>query len=240
MMGQAVGSRSRIWSGLVLIALGVLFLLDHFGHLRFWDFLGMWWPTVLILIGVIQLIGSRGRGWGGPLLLICLGLLFQGERLHVFVWWRFQDLWPILLVAVGLGLLLSRLRSRPAVSGAPEDAAELVDAFVVFGGIQRAVTSPGFRGGDATALLGGIDLDLRRAGLASGQQSLNLSAIMGGIKVRVPEGWQVSIEGTPLMGAIEDRRRPAATGGSAPPASASEGRLVIRGFALMGGIEVTS
>lgn len=121
-MAQAVGSRSRIWSGLILIALGVLFLLDRFGYLNFGDFLSVWWPTILILIGIVQLVG--GRRWGG-LLLICLGVLFQGDRLHVFVWWRARDLWPLLLVAAGLRLLIGRVRSCPAaVSGAAEEAAD--------------------------------------------------------------------------------------------------------------------
>ncbi len=248
-MTQTVGSRSRLWSGLLLIALGVLFLLDKFDYIRFGDFLETWWPTLLIAWGLWRILVGRGRRWGFPLFLIALGLLFQGERLGWYGWWSFDRLWPVLLILAGLSLLANRLRPRAALDtgGMREESGEIVDAFVVWGGLERAVTSKAFRGGEATALMGGIELDLRRAELASGEQRLNLTAVMGGIEVRVPEHWQVVVEGTPLMGGIEDARKPAAPTPSGANAAAvapttampsSGGVLRIHGFAFWGGIEV--
>jgi len=48
----------------------------------------------------------------------------------------------------------------------------------------------------------------------------------------------VSIEGTPLLGAIEDKRKAATAAASEPTASASS--LRVRAFALFGGIELKS
>ena len=250
-MTQAVGGRSRIWSATILIALGVLFLLDGLGVLNFGHFLGHWWPSVLIVMGLLQLLRSGGHRWGGPMLLICVGVLFQVSRLHVFAWWRAENLWPLVLIAVGVGLLVGRWRpaAPPQGTAGAEEASEVVDSFVLWSGLERTVTSKKFRGGDATAFMGGIQLDLRQAELAPGEQVLHLTAILGGIEVRVPESWQVAVDGTPLLGGISQKRAPAAAVPSAPPDSAAPaptaadapapaGRLRIRGFALMGGVEV--
>jgi hypothetical protein len=48
---------------LILIALGLVFLLDNLGLLGrdVWHLLGQFWPLVLIAVGLEQLIGHVGR-----------------------------------------------------------------------------------------------------------------------------------------------------------------------------------
>ena len=169
-MTDPVGSRSRLWAGLILIALGVLFLLDRLLIVDFGNFVGMWWPMILIGVGLWHL-AVRRRRWGGPLLLIALGIFFQVERLGWFAWWSAHNLWPVVLIAVGLWLLAGRMRPPAPVesAGVKEESSEIVDAFVIWAGLERAVSSKQFRGGEATTIMGGIDLDLRRAELAPGE-----------------------------------------------------------------------
>ena len=107
--GRATG---QLVAGVVLIALGVLFLLDRFWLLDFSRFFRVWWPSLLILMGAVQLMTWRGRRVTGPLVLITLGVIFQIERLDLFYWWRMRYLWPLILIAVGVGLLVSRLSGR--------------------------------------------------------------------------------------------------------------------------------
>lgn len=145
-------------------------------------------------------------------------------------------MWPLALVALGVWLLIDRSQPQAPEAISRFEAGEMVDAFVVWGGMERAVTSTGFRGGEATAIMGGIELDLRQAKLAPGEQHLRLTAVMGGVEIRVPEDWQVVVEGTPLMGDIEDSRKPAAT--TAAEAGAADARLLVHAFAVMGGVEV--
>ena len=237
-MPQAVGS-SRLWSGVILIVLGVLFLLDRLHLIRFGEFLETWWPSVFILLGLWQISTRRYLRIGGPLFWILLGVLLQVSKLELFPWWDFGQLWPVLLIFVGVWLLVSRLSASAcavtlAGADSKQDSGEVVDAFAFWSGVKRAVNTKGFRGGEATAVMGGIELDLRGAELAPGEQRLNLTAIMGGIEVRVPTHWPVSVQGTPLMGGIEDKRQPS----SPAPDSAAGGRLTIHAFALFGGIEV--
>ena len=47
---------------LILIGLGVVFLLDQFGWFRF-DWVGRFWPLILIAVGVSVLMKRTGKGW---------------------------------------------------------------------------------------------------------------------------------------------------------------------------------
>ncbi len=55
----------RIFWGLILVLVGVLFLFDQMGRLDFGEIVSRWWPAVFILIGLSILIGNRFRDAGG-------------------------------------------------------------------------------------------------------------------------------------------------------------------------------
>ena len=234
-------SRGRLWSGLILVTLGVLFLLDQAGVIRFGEFLGTWWPSILILVGLQQIRSGWPPRRSGGVILVLLGVFFQISNLDLFPWWSAGRLWPLVLIALGLWLLTSRARRQkaPADVGTRSDNGEVVDAFAMFSGLERTCTSQQFRGGDASTIFGGIELDLRQAALAPGEQRLNLTAVFGGIAVRVPDTWQVVVEGSPLFGHIGDGRRTAGT--PATPQTAPGGpSLHVHGTAIFGGIELKS
>jgi hypothetical protein len=52
---------------------------------------------------------------------------------------------------------------------------------------------------------------------------------MGGVEIKVPRDWSISIVGTPTLGGIEDK--------TIPPMSPGK-RLVIEGSVVMGGVEI--
>ena len=53
---------------------------------------------------------------------------------------------------------------------------------------------------------------------------------MGGYEIRVPETWNVVVDVVPFMGGYEDKTR--------HPADPSAPRLRVRGFVMMGGVEI--
>ena len=56
--------------------------------------------------------------------------------------------------------------------------------------------------------------------------------MMGGVVFRVPEGWKVIVNVTPLLGGADVKAR------TVLPADGRVRTLVLNGFILMGGIEV--
>lgn len=211
--------------GLLVAALGVVFLLDNLDVIDSGRIL-RFWPLILILAGARHLWEARDRGaalWGavlsgagGLLLLETLGLV------DFDVW----DLWPLVLVAVGLRMLAFPGRGAPA----PRDDVDGVENCSAFlGSVERRVRSADFRGGSASAFLGGVHLDLTGADVAGGEAVLHVSAVMGGVEIRIPEDWTTDVRLTPMLGGVEDRTR--------GPAAAAR-RLVVEGAIFMGGLEI--
>jgi predicted membrane protein len=60
---------------------------------------------------------------------------------------------------------------------------------------------------------------------------LEVSAVMGSVKIRVPEQWRVRIQGASIMGNYEDKTIP-------PTSEVNAATLVITGFSFMSAIEV--
>lgn len=234
-MPRESGHGTHRWGiGVLLTVIGLFILLSNLDVLDLGPFLSRWWPLLIMLLGLWKLGVWGARSLGSALLLIIIGILCQLATLGIVTWGAIFRLWPVLLIAIGAWMLLRPTRhwgERPrAVQG--EDI-DFVDTWALFGGAERQVSSLSFKGGNATALFGGIDIDLRQAKLADGDHSLHLTALFGGVDVFVPQDWDVRVTGTPLFGSLEDKRRKGTT--TAVPV---KGRLHISSFVLFGGIEI--
>ena len=229
-MTAAAASRlsGRVLVGGALIFFGLLFTLGNLGLLNAGRVLG-WWPLVLIGIGVMKLAQPREYGQRALSIgLIVLGVFFLIQTLLA---WRFHDTWPLLLILVG-GLLLWRgLAPKRRAGAAVSDSAQLSE-LVVMGGGNRIVETEDFRGGEATAVMGGIEIDLRHADILMSPAVVDVFALWGGVELRVPTSWRVDVRVTPLLGGYENKAVTSAEAGEAAP------RLVVRGYAIMGGIGV--
>src|SRR5258707_13603817 len=64
---MATSARSSgLFSGLVLISVGLLVLLHNYGHLDLHGFFGHWWPLLIIFWGAVKLFErTAGRRFGG-------------------------------------------------------------------------------------------------------------------------------------------------------------------------------
>jgi len=63
-MGRVRDYQGRIFAGLLIILIGVLFLLGNLGKLDFWDMFSTYWPVILIFIGLWHLVVHESRTWG--------------------------------------------------------------------------------------------------------------------------------------------------------------------------------
>lgn len=223
-------SQGRIFWGLLLIVLGVLFLLDRMGQVDFGDLFSRYWPVVFILIGISILLSHNFRNVGGGLFFIFFGAFFLLIRLRVFDRALWNYVWPLAIIGAGLWILF-----RPALARSkkkiPELTADVLDIHQVFSGTERAVDSQDFKGGSIEVIFGSAEVDMRAARLAGGQARLACSVVFGAIEIVVPHGWQIVLEGSPFLGSMEVKK-------PAVPESERTGTLTVNGSAVFGSLEI--
>lgn len=97
------------FAGLLLIALGALFLAGTLGAVDVGRLIRHWWPLVLVLVGAERLM-IEGRHRTGGFTLIAIGALLLVFSLGALPWDWIGRFWPLLLIGFGLWLTL---RPRP-------------------------------------------------------------------------------------------------------------------------------
>jgi hypothetical protein len=222
---------SQIILGAFVIGLGVLFLLDNLDILDFHRAFAFW-PTVFILLGVVKLLDSTSpNGTIVGSALIGVGVMLTLNRLG----WVHIDLraaWPMLLIALGVAVVYRALAGRRVAEGpamvAAADSEDIVDVTAVLGGFERRITTQNFRGGEIIAVMGGCALYLRGSQIAT-EATINVFVMWGGITLKCPPDWTVVLHGTPIMGGFTEKTTP-------PPDNSK--RLIVRGYAIMGGVDV--
>lgn len=189
------------------------------------------------------------------IILVLLGVLFLLQTTGVIqwgVWVHFIRLWPILLIVIGLKVwlggrypLLSSIAVAATLVGlvvagivleANDTSAGEVSGTLsietIFGSADRTIRGESFDGGDVVAIFGSVELDLREAVHSGESLSLELNAVFGSVELHVPREWDVRIDGTPILGSVDDERSSQLLTENAPilfvDASAVFGSVTIR------------
>ena len=222
---RGISVSPRLVFGVLLMAAGLLFTLDNFGLLQADDWL-RFWPLALIAVGVGRFNSSTRGGNASGVIWILVGSVLLLDNVGLV---PHGMLWPLGMVALG-GYLISRaLPGQQHGPGGDAEAENRLSAFVCMCGVNRRTRSEDFRGGEFTAIMGGVEVDLRKASIAEGPAVIDTFAFWGGIEIRVPDDWNVESQGIAVMGGFEDK--------SDPPADASK-TLIVKGVAIMGGVEI--
>jgi predicted membrane protein len=219
--------------GFFIILIGVLFTLDNLDVLEAEEYFRLW-PAGVIAVGLTKLVQSKntaGRAAGIVFSLVGTLWLLSNLRVLRFSIW---DYWPLILVAVGASMVWQAFarNSNVTITGKPNqhvDPDSTISAIAILGGVVRKCSSKDFQGGELTAIMGGCEIDLRESDILSEEAVINTFAWWGGIEIKVPEDWTVVSRGFPLMGGFADTTH--------APQEGPKKRLVIKGFAIMGGVE---
>lgn len=223
----------RILFGVGVIGVGVMALLDNL-HSYEPPLLRTFWPLLLVLFGLGRLVWPRHAGsWLFGTGLIVVGGLLTAQNLG-YTHLELRHWWPVLIILGGVAILLRGV--FPHRSGRPMgfDTSTLehgdhVNIDATFSGVHQQNDSRSFKGGRIEATFGGVELDLSQAAMDGPEAVLELSARFSGIELRVPRDWQVVVNIRPTLGGIEDR--------TVPPMNPAH-RLVLRGEAVFGGVEI--
>ncbi len=224
----------RLVIGLAIMVAGLALALDSLGILDA-GIVFRYWPLVIVAVGVAKLSATDGERRQG-LVWIAAGvglLLFTLGRMS------FLGVWAMFLLFVGANIVWRALSPPLPRSGGSGDGFESFDMVAVLGGAKTGVTardlrsgaaSRDFKGGRAMAVMGGCEIDLRRATMAEGKEAVvDVFVMWGGIEIKVPEDWEVVNHGNAFLGGFENKTRPL-------PGACR--RLIVTGTAVMGGVEV--
>lgn len=245
-------SSSRIWTGLVVLGIGLVFFLRNIGlAIPGWI---ISWPMLVVVVGL--LVGyKRNFNGGGWLIMVLIGGFFTMEKItdHSFSKYYFA----IAFIILGLWLIFKpkgtykgkwqKKWGRKSASFNDLDTSEgteggyvntdkadedILDSVNVFGGSHQNVFSKKFKGGDVIAIFGGCDINLTQADFED-TITLDLVALFGGVKIIVPPGWQIKSEVTAIFGGMDDKRGALPVSGDAPRKI-----LIIKGVAIFGGVDI--
>jgi len=219
--------------GLVLVALGVIFLLERQGMVPS-DLLFHLWPLILVIVGLTKLLGrhdhdeTKERIWG-TLLILFGGLLLVGE--FGYPQFRFFRIWPFALIVLGIYVVWSTIQERQP--GSVSADAQL-DSVNVFGGGQYRIGAKNFRGGRILAIFGGFELDLRDADIEGAEAVIEVNALFGGGEIKIPATWHLVVSGAGIFGGYSDETQAPV----ANPAAPNPKTIILKGVAVFGGVSI--
>lgn len=238
----------RLVLGAVLVVIGVLLLLDNFDFFALLPFelreAIFNWPMLFMLIGLISFVSSRKKVVG----VIFFGLgayLWTSRYIDINLSWL-RDFWPVAIILIGVYILLKHSRNTSAIDAGntmngPADpsgdlsSTDYIDEVAIFGGGDRNISSQAFKGGKATCIFGGSDINFKNTKLVNDQAAvIDLLCVFGGVSMKVPKDWTVHSEVTPLLGGFGDDRDHS----SIHPDPRKV--LIIKGLVIFGGADIKS
>lgn len=219
-------SWTRIATGVLIVLIGVMLLLVTTDTVEA-DILWAWIPALFVLLGVWALVRSGFQNIVGPVMVIAIAGAFLLRTLEVIEAGVIGTYWPLFIVLFGVLVIINRTRRQRGVPGSDASSATLVG---IFSSDQRRITADRFTSGEAVAIFGDAEIDLRETTVTDGPAAIDAVAIFGDIEVRVPPSWPVDLQVMTIFGEVNDRRRPPEQGGEDHPG------LVITGTAIFADI----
>lgn len=191
------------WSGIILITIGAIFLMETMDILNIGNVISKWWPLAVIAVGFFKIKGDNKSG--GAIIFI-VGVALLTATLGIINWGAIFQFWPVILILIGISMISRpKDKHRWKFMRSTKSTDNFVKISTIFGGVEQRIHSESLEGGDVQAIFGGVELDMRNAVIAEGGAEFNLTALFGGLEVIVPPNTQVVMTGTPILGGLENK-----------------------------------
>lgn len=213
-------NHKRALIGILLVAVGAVFLLDNLGFDIYIPYFLFSWPAIFVILGIINLLSGSGRT---ALIFFAIGAAFY---LHHYDVVSIGEMWPLVLIIIGLSFIFRRKSEPRNISETDED---YIDEVAIFGGTERKFISDNLKGGKITSIFGGSEIDLRGSKAQDGAV-IEVFCMFGGVELMLPEDWKINMDATAIFGGFSDSRKNI-TG-------SSETTVHIKGFTMFGGGEI--
>jgi len=227
--------QKRFLVGFIVLIAGMALLLGNLGILNYeLKHYLFRWEVVLIVVGFILILSHEHKG-PGIILLLVGGTLYLRDFIDFdFDFW--QVFFPGLLILAGVMILFKRKFTPPHIEKKNMSDEDVIDEFAFFGGGERTVVSQNFKGGKIFAVFGGSNFNLTRSKLAPGRNYIEVFAVFGGMKLIVPEDWDIRINTVSIFGGFSDKHRIHPRNDN----NDTETELIIKGLVIFGGGEIKS
>lgn len=218
---------SAMIPGIILVLVGGAYLGNAFGMWDFSIFFDGWWTLFILIPCATNLIKYGANMFNIVGLTIGTFWLFsEWELINFEIVWK--AVVPILVIAVGIKIIFQNSRDDAFSKTSSKDGS-MPNLFAIFGGSSPNYSNLEFRGCNAYAIFGGVDINLRNA-IINENCIINGYALFGGIDIMLPENVKVKTASTPIFGGISNAYMSSADE-KAPT-------VYVRSTSIFGGVEI--
>ncbi|MCZ7557519.1 MAG: hypothetical protein M5R41_14060 [Bacteroidia bacterium] len=226
----SAASRFRSNLVIVLVALGIILLLGNLSPLGLGSLLStllVWWPMLLIVLGMVTLLRGASARFNRALFFVAMGAVLQVMMLGWFPA-DIQRWWPLFALVFGLWLLV--VQPKNAVRLASLTSATFrYRAFLQ--GSRVSILTPSFVEGSVHARLAMVECDFSSATASKFPLSLSLQLLGGSICLEIPETWRIASDVNITLGTLRDERDV-----GNPPLLPDTPELHVSGSVLLGSV----
>ena len=209
-----------IVSGLLLIAVGVLYILNIFGIVAFEYSLDGWWTLFIILPSLYGLFTSRDKV--GNLIGLSIGvylLLAARDIIEYGIIWKLFI--PTVIILLGIKLICKSINGEKK-----DNNAEYVEVINSSGDYSNK----NVKIAKIAAIFGATKCNLTDAKFEEGS-SINVFCMFGGAEIIVPENVNIKVNTFSLFGGVSDKR-------VLKNSDENTVTLLVNGFCMFGGADI--
>ena len=184
-----------IW-GIIITAIGVILLGNVFDLWNVKIFFDGWWTLFIIIPSIYSVF--RGNYVGGTCSLIIGLLLFLAANDVITYSVIVKAFWPFILIMIGLSLIVKPKRLKNEGKYQPSYIA-------VMGGSNEKINDT-LKDTSVVAVMGAVELDISSSKVSS-DVTINVTSVLGGVEIRVPNDVNVVTSGMPILGGVDNTHK---------------------------------
>lgn len=184
--------------GIIIIIIGISFLIGEIFAFNIFNVIFDWWPLIIVFYGISQI--NKGKQITTPVMIIIIGLFLLLQTLDIFHGNLFRNIIALILILAGIQLFAGNKKSSEYTNKSGRG----FNINSIFSGNHHIVDDSSFTNGNVTAIFGGAEVDFRNARIQE-EAFLDITCVFGGVEVKVPEDWEIRVDGTPFFGGFENK-----------------------------------
>lgn len=225
--------------GLFFIILGLLITLNYLDIIVDVNYSVIFWSFVCLTGLGIAL--NEQKFTTIPSLMVVVGLWNTLKEVGIIEYSIFNFIWPICLFTIGISLVFSnnlfskRTQNQTSDKNIKESKLNNKNVLVfngIFSGVEQRLSTNPFNGLNATALFGGVELDLRDIVVIDKEVYIEASAFFGGVTFIMPDNkYNIIVDDSlAIFGGIENKYKGIF--------NENNNTIIINSKAMFGGVEI--